>query len=130
MVLFTIFVLLLPLMISCISSPMQVMGIQLFVCLFGIDMFPAEAILFVHIPIFKRFTYASFLYALSRASMYIITSFGLVYLVKIMGNYGLLVIFIPIVIGFWFGVLHFEQLEKEGENYPQAYRTKLMIKAV
>ena len=119
MILFPIFVLLLPFILNLISSPIHVMGIQLFICLFGINIFPAEAILFVHFPVFKQFTYANFMYALSRASMYVITSFGLIYLVKIMGNYGLLIIFIPMVIGFWFGVLHFERLEKEAGNYPQ-----------
>ena len=127
MMLFPIFVLLLPFMLNRISSPIHIMGIQLFICLAGINMFPAEAVFFIHFPIFKRFTYTSFIYALSRAIMYIITSFGLVYLVKFMGNYGLLVIFIPMVTGFWFGVLHFEKLEKEDGNYPQESRTNLTI---
>lgn len=119
MMLFPIFVLLLPLMLDHANSPMHIMSIQLFICLLGINIFPAEAILFVHFPVFKRFTYSSFMYALSRAIVYVITSAGLVYLINKLGNYGLLIIFVPITIGFWFGVLRFDKLEKVTERDPE-----------
>ncbi len=70
---------------------------------------------------FKRFTYAGFMYALSRILMYIITSFGFIYLTNYFGNYAVLVIMIPVTLGFAFGLNHFGNLEKEVGNYPQKY---------
>jgi hypothetical protein len=71
----------------------------------------------MHISIFRRFTYSSFSYALSRVIMYIITSFGLVYLVEFFGYIGLLIIMIPVVISYTFGVMHFCRLEKAAGNH-------------
>jgi hypothetical protein len=50
--------------------------------------------------------------------MHIITAFGLVYLTEYFGNYGLLVITIPITLGFAFGIYHFEKLEKQAGFIP------------
>ena len=80
--------------------------------------YPGVAVFFMHFPIFKRFTYASFTYALSRALMYFISSFGIVLLVTYYNNYGLLVIMIPIIIGYIWGIKHFMVLEKAAGNYP------------
>lgn len=44
--------------------------------------------------------------------MYAITSFGLVYLTAILGNYGIWTIALPVSIGFLWGVNHFIKLEK------------------
>jgi len=87
--------------------------------IFILDDIPATTILVVHFPVFKRFTSVAVIYALSRAIMYIITSFGLVYLIKYYGHWGLLAITIPVAIGYTFGILHFEKLEKDSGNYPQ-----------
>lgn len=54
-----------------------------------------------------------FTYLSSRAVMYIITSLGMAYLISTIGNYGLLIIFAPITIGFYFAIFHFEHLEKQ-----------------
>lgn len=45
--------------------------------------------------------------------MYIIVSFGLVFLMDICGNYGLLIILLPMMLAFHFGLKHFTKLEKE-----------------
>ena len=117
MIIFSCFVLLMPHLLSIVSNPLQLFFIQTFLSFFAIDSIPANAVFFVHFPIFKRFTYANFIYASSRALTYIVVSFGLVYLVEKFGNYGLLIIFIPITIGYRFGVLHFESLEKASGRY-------------
>lgn len=116
MIFFAIFILFLPFILSNSSSPWHILCIQLVMCLCATDSFPADAIFFVHFPILKRFTYASFAYALSRAVMYLVTAFGLAYLIDFIGNYGLLIIFIPVVTGFCFAVLYFDKLEKERES--------------
>jgi len=114
---FSLFILFLPYLLSNISTPFELFLIQSFVCLFCVDSAPAAAIFYIHFPIFKRFTYASFLYALSRALVYIITSFGLVYLTHQFNNWGLLIIMVPMIFGFAFGIFHFQNLEREAGNY-------------
>ena len=116
---FCVFILFAPYVLSSINTPAQLFLLQSFVCFFCIDAAPADAIFFVHFPIFKRFTYSSCVYALSGVLTYIVTSFGLVFLTEKLGYMGLLVIFTPITVGFLFGINHFEMLEKQAGNYPQ-----------
>jgi len=79
---------------------------------------PCEPILIKFFPVFKRFTAVTFGYALSRATMYIITSFSLVYLTDWFGFYGVWIIAFPVAF-FWFkGIFYYEDLEKESGNYP------------
>ena len=73
----------------------------------------ASPVFYNHFPILKRFTYGGLTYAISRAFMYIIVSFGLVFLMNICGNYGLLIILLPVMLAFHFGLKHFTKLEKE-----------------
>ncbi len=53
------------------------------------------------------------IYAVSRALMYIITSFGIIYLTKYLGQYGLFVVMVPLLIIYMFVLNHFQKLEKE-----------------
>lgn len=100
-----------------ITTPFNLMLLQFFILLFGPSKTPAFPIIFRNVPIFKRFTYSNFSYALSRAIIYIITSFGIVILVKYFSNWGLLMIMIPIYVGYSYGLYHFEQLEKDAGNH-------------
>jgi hypothetical protein len=85
--------------------------LQILLSIFALGTLPAIPILFKHFPIHKRFTYSSMLYSLSRAFMYVVTSFGLVYLTDFFGYYGIWVVMFPVSIGFLWGVSHFEKLE-------------------
>ena len=76
-------------------------------------------IFYKHIPVFKRFTYASMLYAISRAFIYLVTSFGLVYITHYLGNWGILVIILSVVAGFIYAIFYFEQMEVEVGSYPK-----------
>jgi len=100
-----------------ITDPIQLLLLQCFFCLITIDTAPGTPIFLAHLPIFKRFTYSSFLYALSRALMYFVTAFGFVYFTDKYSGLGLLIIMIPIIIGFSYGLSHFEKLEKEGGHF-------------
>ena len=60
------------------------------------------------------------IYAISRVLVYVITSFGLVYLTDYFGYYGVYFITIPAIIGFAYGLRHFIILENEAGNYPGA----------
>lgn len=120
---FSVFMILIPFLLNNLTTATQLLLIQMFVCLFKPTTTPAPAIFFIHFPILKRFRYAGILYALSRALLYILTSFGFVYLTNIFSHWGLLVVFVPILILFKFGINHFEKLEKLAGNYP--IRSKL-----
>lgn len=113
-----IFVLFCPYLLDNIKTPFDLLLIQSFIMFFIIGPVPAVSIVYRHFPVFKRFTSVSFIFALSRALMYVITSFGIVYLTEYLGNWGLLLIILPTIIGFILGLYHFEKLEKEAGNYP------------
>jgi MFS family permease len=78
---------------------------------------PSTGIYFKHFPVFKRFTYTSLLYSLSRTIVPIITSIGSVFIVRKYGEYGMLIIVMPIFLGYLFGVNHFQVLEQKTNNY-------------
>ena len=84
--------------------------LSVILCLTGV---PAIPILIKRFPILCRFTYTSFIYALSRAVIYVVTSFGLVYCTEWLGHFGACMILIPVALGFLWGVRHFEKLEAE-----------------
>jgi len=113
-VIFTVALLSSSYFLSHVTNPTHLLLIQCFFCLVSIDTATGTPIFLVHIPVFKRFTYSSFLYALSRALMYFVTAFGFVYFTDKYNNFGLLIIMIPIIIGFSYGLRHFEKLEQEG----------------
>ncbi|WP_425364423.1 MFS transporter [Candidatus Tisiphia endosymbiont of Mystacides longicornis] len=119
LIIFSIAILISPYVLDHVTSPFMLLLIQLVPIVFGPSQTPAMPIFFKHFPVFKRFTYANVTYAVAHTAMYIVTSFGTVYLVKTFGNYGLLVIVIPLIIGYTWGLRHFEKLEKEAGNYPK-----------
>jgi MFS family permease len=110
-----IFMLFCPYLLNNLSTPIHLFMIQSFVVSFFGAIFPGMPILFKHLPVFKRFTYSSFVYALSRALMYIVTSFGIIYLTEYFGHYGILLIMLPTSILCYFGIHHFESLEQQTE---------------
>jgi MHS family proline/betaine transporter-like MFS transporter len=113
----TILIIFISYAISHVTTPFQLMLVQcLFTC-FSIDTAPASPVFLVHLPVFKRFTYSTFLYALSRAIVYFATAFGFLYFTEKFNDFGLLVIMIPVIIGFFYALSHFEKLEKEAGNY-------------
>lgn len=107
-----VLMLVLPFLITNLNTPLQVFMLQALIFLLTLDSVPAEAVFIYYLPIYKRFTLASFLFALSRALMYVITSFGMVYLGSYFGPYGLWFITLPITVAFLFGVRYFEGLER------------------
>ena len=122
-VVFLAFILVSPYLLLNLQSPFSVFLIQAFVMLFVLSCTSAMPIFLKHFPVFRRFTYASLMYALSRALMSVIISFGLVYLIEAFGHWGVLMLMLPVTLGFIFGILHFEQLEKASGNYPQKLHT-------
>lgn len=100
-------------------TPSYIMLIQLYFLMFAPTATPAKAIFYKHFPVFKRFTHASVIYTMSRAIMLLITSFGLAYLTEYFDYWGILIIMIPVTIGYYFGLHHFEKLDKNNYYHSQ-----------
>lgn len=103
----------LPFLLNFASTPFHIGIIQLLCLTFGLSPHPAFAIFFEHFPVLKRCSYVGILYAIAHSLMYIITSFGLVYLTRDIGHYGLWIITIPVSYGFYLGFTHFEKIHKK-----------------
>ncbi len=112
LLIFSIFMIFCPYLLNNVNSPYQLFFIQFFIVLWKQCLNPATPICLKSFPIFKRFTYASMTFSVSRAMIYVISAFGFVYLVECFGNWGIWFIIIPIIIGFTYGLLHFENLTK------------------
>ncbi len=116
---FLAFILTVPYLLTNLQTSFELFLVQAFVMLFVLGGTSAKPIFLKHLPVFRRFTYAGLMYALSRTSMSIIISLGLVYLVREFDHWGVLMMMLPVTLGYTFGVVHFEQLEKKAGNYPQ-----------
>jgi len=112
-----------PLLTSNFTSSNEIFLVQAAILILTLGGLPADAVFIKHFPVYRRFTATSFLYALTRAVMYIITSFGLVYLGDYFGDYGLWVITLPVSGAFLWGVHYFIKLEiKFGDYVPRKER--------
>ena len=117
LVIITILFLICPYLLNNITSSVQLLFIQILLVVFASGEFPASPIFYKHFPIFKRFTYSCMIYALGRAIMFIITSFGLVYLIEYFNNWGILLISLPTLLTYKFALSHFENLEGKRGDY-------------
>lgn len=116
-IVFIPFALFCPYIISSLVDANSVFLLQAFLVLFVLSTNPATPIFYSYFPIFKRFSCAGVTYAFSRVFMHIITSFGLIYCEKYFGNMGLLLIMLPMAIGYGSGIFYFVKLEKEAGKY-------------
>jgi MFS family permease len=113
-----------PFLVQTMSSPLQLFTVQSLLLLFQLSGMPADAVFFYHLPISRRVTYAGFLFAVTRALIYVITSFGLVYLESYFGPFGIWFITLPITFAFLYGSSYFESLErKTGHFLKPLYKT-------
>jgi MFS family permease len=89
--------------------------IFVFTCIFVMlrfDHIPAAPIFMKHFPVLKRFRYTSFILSLAASLTYLLTAFGLVFLTKELGYFGILLVFIPFGVCFAWGVRYFEKMEE------------------
>jgi MHS family proline/betaine transporter-like MFS transporter len=93
-----------------LDSPIKIMCIQIYILIFAPTSFPAAAIFFMHFPIKKRFTYTSLMNSLSRALIYPLTAFGLIYIINTWGYLGLSVMLFISCMFFGLGLRYFEKL--------------------
>lgn len=110
------FLALFPLIMSVNQNYVVIFIIQIFSIVFTLTGVPAIPIFIKHFPVLRRFTYASFIYALSRAVIYVVTSFGLVYFTEWFGHLGACFVLGPVALGFLWAVHYFEKLELQEKD--------------
>lgn len=110
-----------PWLLNHVTAAWHLFFIQAIVLLFRVYDFPAVPIFYKHFPIFKRFTAASLLYALAYAVAYAGTAFGLTYLIAYLGYWGLLVLMIPGLVAYGYGLNYFTELERKEGRYPDMH---------
>jgi len=115
---FLLLVVLLPFILSFSTHSFHLFLLQSLLLVAAVGAHPADSVFLTHFPVLKRFTAASFIYAVSRALIYVVTSFGLVYLTKWFGCYGVWAIALPITLSFLWGLSHFEKLERRSGALP------------
>ncbi|XVN42641.1 MAG: MFS transporter [Candidatus Rickettsia vulgarisii] len=102
-----------PFLLDNATSYFHILLIQLLVFILVPLDNPGAPIFYKAFPVFKRFTAVAFSFALSRAIMHVISSFGLVYLVEYFGNQGIWFLFVPVMIAYGFSLSYFFNFKKE-----------------
>jgi MFS transporter, MHS family, proline/betaine transporter len=102
----------LPYLLANIPLPFYLLLLQFFILLFETGAFPAKSIFYKQFPVFKRFRCVSISFAVMKAIMYVVVSFGLVYLIEYFGNWGIVILFVPFLVAYGFALRHFAMLEK------------------
>lgn len=100
-----------PYLLNIIQSPFELLMFQVFLVSFSIIDVPAAGIMMNHFPVLKRFTSTSLIYSFSRMTIYIVTSFGFIYLTDYFDHWGIWLFMLIFCAGFYWGIKHFEQLE-------------------
>ncbi len=113
-----------PFLLDQATNYFHILLIQIFTVILCPMECPASPIFYKAFPIFKRFTTVSFSFAMSRALMHVISSFGTVYLVDGFGNAGVLFLFVPAIIAYGFGLRHFFNLKNREDLEEQAEMEK------
>ena len=117
-ILFVLIITIIPFLVTFNLNQYYIFIAQILIVTFSLSVCPTDAILIKHFPVFKRFTAATFGYSFANALMYIIISFGLVYLTKWFGFYGIWIIAFPITFFWLSAIYYYESLEKELGYYP------------
>ncbi|WP_375319392.1 hypothetical protein [Candidatus Tisiphia endosymbiont of Oplodontha viridula] len=110
LVIFASTIVFLPYLLTNTPSPFYLLLLQFFILLFKTGALPAAPIFYKQFPVFKRFRTVSISFAVGRAIMYVVTSFGLVYLIDCFGNWGIVMLFVPFIVLYGLGLRHFEML--------------------
>lgn len=113
---FAMLALFIPTMLDSVTTPFELLMFQLFIAVIAPTGFPARALFFIRFPVLNRFTCTSLVFATSRAIMYIVSSFGLFFLTDKYGHTGLLILVVPIIIGYIYGIISFKDSNSSGFN--------------
>ncbi len=116
-ILFVPFMLCFPFLLMITTSEMGLFIIQFLLLFLGCTAFPANPVIFKHFPILRRFTSSTFTFAIAKAVTYCITAFGIIYLFKFFHHAGLLILLIPVNIGYILALNFFKRLEIEDNSF-------------
>jgi MFS family permease len=97
--------------LSILTSGSQLFWIQVALIICAPHEGAAAPIIYKSFPVLQRFTYVSFIYAMSRAITFVIMAFSLIYIMEAFGTLGLAIITLPIMVAFYFSLRFFENLE-------------------
>ena len=92
-------------------SAQNIFVLQALIMLFPFDAGPSEPILLKYFPTHIRLKYFTCLFSFSRMSMYFLSTIFVPYAYKFFGHY-ILLIFLPIIIGFIISADYFQKLHK------------------
>lgn len=127
LMLFVPFILFCPYLLGHAGSPFHIMLVQILIVTLGCMGMPAKPIFYKHLPVFKRFTYASLTYAFSRAIVYPIIIFVLGFYFNLIGHGIILVIMLPVAISFFYAIRHIEQLENKGQISQEIINSQIVL---
>jgi MHS family proline/betaine transporter-like MFS transporter len=113
---FGILALFIPMILDSLTTSFELLMFQLCIAVIAPTGFPARAIFFSSFPVLNRFTCTSLVFALSRAIMYMVSSFGLFFLTNKYGHTGILILVVPIIIGYIYGIISFKDSNSSGFN--------------
>ena len=104
-----------------LESDVTIFGLGAFqslLLMFTPNGYSEASVMFSHVPVFKRFKSACMSYALSRAFMYIATSFGLIFVINLLGAFfGLILAALCVSVIGMYGCLYFSKLEQTREAF-------------
>ncbi|RZI46766.1 HD domain-containing protein [Rickettsiales endosymbiont of Peranema trichophorum] len=119
-----LFILLLPfipLWLNHINSRSSLTLLQFLMYLPVLPLFGPETVCFKYFPVAKRFTVLATTFGVSAAIAYTSVSFSLIGLTKYIGHYAVVVVYIPMILGFLWSLWYIKQQEKGSgryDNYP------------
>jgi MHS family proline/betaine transporter-like MFS transporter len=102
-----------PFLISNLTNATQLFLIQTLLLILALNEIPSIPVFYRSFPLYRRVTFASILFSMSRALMHIITSFGLIYLSSYFGHFGIWIVGLPTAFGFLYGINHFKKIERQ-----------------
>lgn len=107
-----------PFLLSVATKAYYVVMIQMASFILNPRVFPAGAVLNRTFPVLQRFKILTMTFAVAQALMAIVTSFCVPIIKMKFSSVGLLIVIVPLLIGFWYGLQHFYKLETEriGQN--------------
>ncbi len=110
--------LVIPFVLPNISAPSHLFILQALILVCSLDESPGESVFLRHFPLYNRFMSATLIFALSRAIMNVIISFGLVYLSQWFGDFGIWILVLPVIFAIFISLGHFKELEIKQRSYP------------
>ncbi|MDZ5761934.1 MFS transporter [Candidatus Cyrtobacter comes] len=101
-----------PYLLNGASNCYSILAIQLILVFFGPKPVPNSPSFSMSFETRKRMTTVSMVFAVSRVLVYVITSFGMAYMYKIIGNFAILIILGPVTFGFLYALGKFNIIEQ------------------